>query len=72
MWSAVQDIADAMRVDGELEGVGSLRAQVASADGAFGIALNVDELAALAEDELPATDRAVGTDALSNCGPAQP
>jgi len=45
---------------------------VARADGAFRIALNVDEFAALAEDELPAADGAVRTDALGDSGAAQP
>src|SRR5262249_58822861 len=70
--SAVEDLADAMRIDGELEGVGPFGAEVAPADGTFGIALNVDEFAALGEDELPAADGAVGTDALRDGGPAQP
>ena len=65
-------MADAMRIDGELEGVGPFGAEVAPADGAIGIAFNVDDLAALAEDELPAADGAVRTNALSDSGAAQP
>ena len=69
---AVQDLGDAVRVDGELEGVGPLGAERALVDGAFGIALDVDELAALGVDELAAADGAVGTDALGDGGAAQP
>jgi hypothetical protein len=60
-----------MRIDGELVGVGSFGAQVACADGTIGIALNIDEFTALAEDELPATDGAIRTNALSDMGAAQ-
>ena len=70
--SAVEDMGDAMRIDGELEGVGPLGAEVALADGTVRIALDVDELAALGVDELPAADGAVGTDALGDSGAAQP
>ena len=45
---------------------------MAPADGTIGIALNVDELAALAEGELPAADGAVRTDALGDSGAAKP
>ncbi len=61
-----------MRIDGELEGVGPFGAQVAPADGTIRIALNVDEFAALAEDELPAANGAVRTNALGDSGAAQP
>ena len=45
---------------------------MASADGTVGIALNVDELAALAINELPAAHGAVWTNALGDSGAAQP
>ena len=45
---------------------------MARADGTIRIALNVDEFAALAEDELPAADGAVRTNALGDMGAAQP
>jgi hypothetical protein len=44
---------------------------VACTDGTFGIALNVDEFPALAEDQLPAADGAVRTNALGDMGAAQ-
>jgi hypothetical protein len=44
---------------------------VAGADGTIRIALNVDEFAALAEDELPAADGAVRTNSLGDMGAAQ-
>ena len=69
---AVEDVGDAVGVDGELEGVGPLGAESALVDGAFGIALDVDELASLGVDELSATDGAVGAhgrhDGLSRPG----
>ena len=70
--SPVEDLRDAMRVDGELEGVGPLGAERALVDRTVGIALDVDELAALGVDELAAADGAVGTDALGDGGAAQP
>jgi hypothetical protein len=45
---------------------------VTRADGTIRIALNVDEFTALAEDELPAADGAVRTNALGDMGAAQP
>jgi hypothetical protein len=45
---------------------------VARADGTIRIALNVDEFAALAEDELPTADGTVRTNALGDMGAAQP
>jgi hypothetical protein len=69
---AVQDLSHPVRVDGELEGVGPLGAEGALVDGAFGVALDVDDLAGLGIDELAAADGAVGADALGDGGPAQP
>src|SRR5215467_8562019 len=57
-----------MRIDGQLEGICPFGAKMALADRTLGIALNVDELAALAEDELPAADGAVRTDTLGDSG----
>jgi hypothetical protein len=56
--SAIKDMLNAMRIDGELEGVGPFGAKVASADRTVRITLNVDKLAALAEDQLAATPTA--------------
>jgi hypothetical protein len=61
-----------MRIDGELVGAGPFRTQVSSADGIVRIALNVDELAGLAIDELTAAYGAVRTNSLGDSGAAQP
>src|SRR4051794_27071320 len=65
-------MSDAVRVDGELEGVGPLGTEGALVDGAARVALDVDDLARLGIDQLPATDGAVGADALGDGGAAQP
>src|SRR5262249_7241598 len=69
---AVQDVGDAVRVDGQLEGVGPLGAEGALVDGAFGVALDVDDPAAFGVDELPAADGTVGANTLGHGGAAQP
>jgi hypothetical protein len=65
-------MADAMGIDSELEGIRPFGAEVATADRTLRIALNVDQLSPFAEDELPAADGAVRTDALGDSGAAQP
>src|SRR5262249_49249466 len=69
---AVQNVGDAVGVDGELEGVGPLGAEGALVDGAARVALDVDELARLGVDQLAAADGAVGADALGDGGAAEP
>ena len=61
-----------MWIDGKLKGIGAFGAEMASTNRAIRIALNIDELTALGEDELAATDGAVRTDALGDSGAAQP
>src|SRR5262249_11079572 len=68
----VEDLRDAVRVDGELEGVRPLRAERALIDRAAGVALNVDELTTLRVDELAAPDGAVRADALGDRRAAEP
>src|SRR6185437_1088910 len=63
---AVLDLVLAQRApDIRLRGL-SLRAEAAARDRAGGVALDVLDLAVLDVDELPAADRAVGTDRLNN------
>jgi hypothetical protein len=61
-----------MRIDGELEGVGSLGAERPLVDGALGVALDIDELPALGVDQLATAHGAVGTEALGDGGVAEP
>src|SRR5262249_28628882 len=60
---AVPDFGDAVLVDGELVGGRPLGAEGPAADGAFGVALDVDDPGVADADELSAADRAVGADA---------
>src|SRR5262249_53984613 len=64
--SAVEDLRDAVWVHGELEGVRPLRAKGSLVDGTVGVALDIDEPAALCIDELAAADGAVRADALGD------
>jgi hypothetical protein len=57
---------DPMRIYRELVVVGPFRTKVPFVDGIIRISLDIDELAALAIDELPAADGAVRTDALGD------
>src|SRR5207244_4183274 len=54
----VEDPGEAVGVDGELERVRALRAEGPFVDRAAGVAFDVDDLAALHVDELPAPDGA--------------
>ena len=61
--SAVPDLGDAVGIDGQLKRGRPLGAERAAADGAFRVALDVDDLACPDADELAAADGAVRTDA---------
>src|SRR5262249_28114152 len=66
--AAVQDVFDAVLVDGQLKGGGALRAERSAADGAFGIALDVDDLVVAHTDDLAAAHRTVRADARHFAG----
>src|SRR5262249_22142352 len=72
VWGPVEDLRDTVRVDGELECVGPLRAEGALVDRAAGVALDVDELPALGVDELAAPYGTVRANALGDRRAAEP
>src|SRR6187200_2125275 len=67
----VEDLGYPVRVHGELVGIGPLGAEGALVDGALGVALDVDQLAALGVDELRAPHGAVGAEAFGDGGAAE-
>ena len=70
--SSVEHFGDPVRIDGQLEGVGTLGAERALVDRIPFVSLDIDELSRFGIGQLSAADSAVRTDGLRDGCVAQP